>query len=260
MEVSSPSAPLGYALISVRSLPIIISPIASSSAIRVEKPINDGLCPNVDGRHSPGVPVGSSPSNADMLVARQTCAPFYGLEFASGSAALLRLEAGGCASGTSTATATTTTSTSGLRLLNHGHQRQALHGMAVNHDGNTASSSPRRPLTTTSEGDVTPLLPVRQWPGQHCIPSGLLTQLAVTGLVSMLLIMGLTALLHLQSPIFAHLPSSSLVVLSCLSTLSPKQGGALDSVKNTRRRQGYPERQPGRLAMTGLARAPLACL
>ncbi|KAJ4386159.1 hypothetical protein N0V93_009052 [Gnomoniopsis smithogilvyi] len=261
---SSSSAPLARAPISVHPVPTAVSPTAASSLLRGEQSSTGGLftaggidSPILDGQHNLAAISGSSPSGASVLAPRQTAGPVRVLGSATGSTALFRLEAAGRSSGT-TNVATTTTSSSGLVVLSHSLQRQALHG----HDDVTAaSSSPRRSLASIAEGNVTPLLPVRQWPGQPCIPSETLTQLAVFGLVSMLLIMGLTSLLHLQSPIFAHLPSSSsssLVFLSCLSTLSSKQD-VLDNAKSIRRRQGRPGRRSGLSAMAGLAGYPLAC-
>ncbi|KAJ4411700.1 hypothetical protein N0V82_008936 [Gnomoniopsis sp. IMI 355080] len=251
---SGPSAPLASAPISVYSLQTTVPSTASSFTLRGQAPINGELLaygkshrPILDDQHNPAAHPGSSPSTG--FAVRQT---------ASDSAVLFRSESEGCPSGTTT----TVTSNSGLGLLSHGPQRQALHGLTVNDDVNAASSSPRRLLTNPEERDAAPfLLPVRQWPGQQCIPSsGSLALLAVFGLVSMLLIMGLTSLLHLQSPIFAHLRStSSLVFLSGLSTLSPTQQGILDSAKSIQRRQGPPGRRPGLSFMTAAARASLAC-
>lgn len=257
--VSGPSAPVASAPISVHSLPTAVSSTASSFTFRGQ--FNGELHVNgkshrpiLDGQHNPSVASGSSPST-EFAVRHTTL----------GSAALVRLEAQGCTVEASIAN-TTTTSNHGLGSPSHNTQRQALHGLTVVYDDvNAASSSPRRPLTTTpsAEHDVdTTLLPVRQWPGQQWIPSsGSLTQLAVFGLVSMLLIMGLTSLLQLQSPIFAHLRSTSSLVffLSGLSTLSPTKQGILDSAKSIHRRQGRPGRRSGLSCMTGTARAPLAC-
>lgn len=260
------------------------SPIAAPSALegltpRRDLPLNGGLPGNgglvVAGglqglnpaiRHTANIASGPSPSAVAILVQRDATAAVQQVGILPPAATHYGLEADIRTNGTTTAT-TTAASTSGLGLqvLNRGDQRQALHGVTVNHNEvSAASSSPRHtlPATTTVESDVAPFLPVRQWLGQQCIPSSLLsTQLAVFGLVSMLLIMGLTASLlhHLQSaPIFAYLPSSSYsssafsswLFLSCLSILSPPERDALDTAKSIRR--------PGLQDMAGLVRIPLA--
>lgn len=235
-------------------------------------PVNGGLVVasgvqglNPAGRHTTNIASGLSPSAVSALAQRDATAAVQQVGILPASATHVHLEAGVRTNGIATATATPSTSGLGLQVLNHRGQRQALHGVTVNHnDVPAASSSPRHtlPTTTAVEGDVAPFLPVRQWLGQQCIPSGLLsTQLAVLGLVSMLLIMGLTTSLlqHVQSPMLAYLPSSSYsssafsswVFLSCLSILSPpKQQDIPDTGKSIRR--------PGLQAMAGLVRIPLA--
>lgn len=276
--VSSPSTQLVQSSTSMHT-----SPIAAPSALegltpRRDLPLNGGLpvngglvvagglqSPTPAVRHTTNIASGSSPSAVSVLAPHEATALQRGGSL-SASAAPVRLEADVRTSGVSVATtATTSTSGLGLQLVNNGHQRQALHGVTVNHnDVSATSSSTRHNLHTTMvvEGDVATSFPVRQWLGQQCIPSGLLThQLAVFGLVSMLLIMGLTTSLlhHLQSPILAYLPSlsysstsalSSWVFFSCLSISSLRQD-VPDTAKSIRR--------PALQAMAGLAqRIPLA--
>lgn len=277
MVVSSPSTSLAYSPITAHALPAA-APSTVLSSMGRNAHVDDVLPAagrtsftgvlSVQGefhslvkdqRHKPAAANGSSPSTASAR-ADETAAPTRGLGSQSGSAPLFRLEDEGRTSGAIIAT-TTTTSTSRLGLPSHGHQRQALHSMIVNNDGtNTASRSSRRALALTREGDAALLNPVRQWPGHATTTSSvLLTPLAVFGLVSMLLIVGLTSLLQLQIPIIAHLPSSSLVLLLFLSTLSPRQD-ALDSVRSIQCHQSHQARRRlGLPAMAGLARLPVAC-
>lgn len=284
MEVSSRSTSLGCTPVSAHALPLAASPNALSLTGRSAglqnglllagaSPVHGGLpvtgrlpvtceqsttgrlhSPVSEHGHKPATANGSSPSIGSTLAPIQAAAQGHGLGSPSGSVALLRLE--GEIRTNSTVVATNTTSSpSGLGLPSHNQQRPALHAMTAN----VASSSPRRLLAFTAEGDVNPLLPVRQLSGHLSNSYEMLTQLAVFGLVSMLLIMGLTSLLQLHSPIIAELPSfSSLVFLSLLSTLSPKRD-AIDSVRSIQRRQVQPGRRWGLPSIANLARVPLAC-
>lgn len=283
MEVSSRSTSLGCTPVSAHALPLAASPNALSLTGRSAglqnglllagaSPVHGGLpvtgrlpvtceqsttgrlhSPVSEHGHKPATANASSPSIGSTLAPIQAAAQGHGLGSPSGSVALLRLE--GEIRTNSTVVATNTTSSpSGLGIPSHNQQRPALHGMTAN----AARSSTRRLLAHIAEGDVNPL-PVRQLSGHLSNSSEMLTQLAVFGLVSKLLIMGLTSLLQLHSPIIAELPSfSSLVFLSLLSTLSPKRD-ALDSVRSIQRRQVQPGRRWGLPSIANLARVPLAC-
>lgn len=275
--VSNSSTLLVQSSISAHNLPIAAPSALDGLTPRRDLPLNGGLpvngalvlagghqSLNAAGRHTTNIASDSSPSAIIALAQRDATTAVQQVGNGSASAAQAHLEARLRTKGTTVAATTTTASRSdlGLQVPNHGDQRQALHGVTVNHNDVSATSSfPRHnvPSTTTVKGDVAPFLPVRLPLGQRCSPSGLpSTQLAVFGLVSMLLIMGLTTSLlhHLQSPLLACLPSysystsASWVFLSCLSILSPSERDALDTAKNIRR--------PALQAMTGLVRIPLA--
>lgn len=279
--VSSPSTPLVQSSTLMHTSPIVAPSALEGLTPRRDLLLNGGLPVNsglvVAGglqhltpavRHTTNIDSGSSPSTVSVLAPREVNA-LQRVGDLSASAAPFRLEVDVRTDGIRVATTATTASTSGLglQLVNNGDQRQALQGVTVNHNDVSATrSSPRHKLPTTTVvdgGDVATFLPVRQWLGQQCIPSGLLTHqlVAVFGLVSMLLIMGLTTSLlhHLQSPILAHLLSSSSysssalsswVFLSCLSISSSKQD-VPDTAKSIR--------CPGWQAMAGpVKRMPLA--
>lgn len=162
-----------------------------------------------------------------------------------------------------TIAATAIISSTDLGLLVPSQQRQALHSKPAPALAASSSSSRRRVFgfkDTDAVVDNT-LLPVRQTLGQHA-SSLPLTQLAVLGLVSMLLIVGFTSLLQ-QSlqlpssssfpPFFAHLQlpssSSSVVILSLLTTHSP-----LSTAKSIPRGLTFSSRGQGRQG-----RMPVAC-
>lgn len=144
-------------------------------------------------------------------------------------------------------TAITTASSSGLGPFGSSQHRQSLHGKPAL----PASSFPH-----SCQGYVD-LLPVRQTLGDAARSSSLLSQLAVFGLVSLLLIAGLTSLLQLQPPLLAHLPSSSLVILSLLSSTTWHRS-VLDTAKSIPSGTSSSRRHRQSLART--ASAGLACV
>lgn len=156
----------------------------------------------------------------------------------------------------SSSTAASTGSSSVPRLSSPDNHRQLLHGKAT--ATTAASSSPRRLLGHRPEAAVNHLLPVRQTLGHAASTSSLLTRLAVFGLVSMLLIVGLTSLLQLQTPLPAHLlpssPVSSLVLLSMFSQFISDSARSIPSgtASSLSRRRHH-------LARAALAHVPVAC-